>query len=114
MRKEQKGVIMILTEIIIIFFVTVMSFVLISGRGSWFVAGYNTLPEKEQAGYNKKRLCKTVGWGLLVIDIVVIILFAFKDRIPDAFHVIAGAVIFIDVVVMLILSETFCRKFDAD
>lgn len=114
MRKEQEGVSMNITEIIIILFVTVMSFVLISGRGSWFVAGYNTLPEKEQAGYNKKRLCKTVGWGLLVIDIVVIILFAFKDSVPDAFHVIAGAIIFIDVVVMLILSETFCRKSDAD
>lgn len=99
-----------ITEIIIILFVTVMSIVLISGHGSWFVAGYNTLPEKDQAGYNKKRLCKTAGWGLLVIDIVVIILLTFEETLPDYFDIIAGVIIFIDIVVMTILSETFCQN----
>ena len=52
----------------------VMSGVLISGRGSWMISGYNLASPAEKSKYNEKRLCRTTGVGLAVIAVAVLAL----------------------------------------
>ena len=43
----------------------VLSIVLLMGKGSFLLAGYNTASKKEKSKYNEKRLCRVVGGGLI-------------------------------------------------
>ena len=40
---------------------TVLSIVLLSGHGSWFISGYNTASKEEKEKYDEKKLCRTMG-----------------------------------------------------
>lgn len=51
------AVIMGLTAVLLI----VLGIVFSSGRGAFLIAGYNTLPEEEQAKYDTIALCKFMG-----------------------------------------------------
>ena len=51
----------------------VLSIVLISGHGSWLISGYNTASKEEKAKYNEKKLCRTMGIGMSVIAILLLI-----------------------------------------
>lgn len=57
---------MIIGWIIVGIFI-ILSVVLISGRGSWLIAGYNTASEEEKEKYDEKKLCRAVGVMLLLI-----------------------------------------------
>ncbi len=55
----------------------VLGSVLMTGRGAWMIAGYNTLPRKERERYDERALCRFVGKvlffaaagvGLLLLD----------------------------------------------
>lgn len=39
----------------------VIALVLRKGKGSWLIAGYNSMSEKEKAKYDEKKLCKDVS-----------------------------------------------------
>ncbi len=43
----------------------VISIVLISGRGAFLIAGYNTQPKHKQQQWNEKAMCRFVGILLL-------------------------------------------------
>lgn len=45
-----------------------LSLVLLSGRGAWLIAGYNTMSREEKARYDEKALCRRVGLMLLGLD----------------------------------------------
>ncbi len=45
----------------------VLSIVLLCGRGSMLIAGYNTASAEEKRQYNTKKLCRSMGLTLLVI-----------------------------------------------
>lgn len=43
----------------------VLSIVLISGHGSWFISGYNTASKEEKAKYNEKKTMQNNGnWNV--------------------------------------------------
>ena len=67
----------------------VLSIVLISGHGSWLISGYNTASKEEKAKYNEKKLCRTMGIGMSVI---------------------ALGIILADVVITIVLGNTICRR----
>ena len=50
--------------------VVVMAIVLLSGRGSFLIAGFNTMSKAEKARYDEKSLCRFVGRILLPIGIL--------------------------------------------
>ena len=71
----------------------VLSIVLISGHGSWLISGYNTASKEEKAKYNEKKLCRTMGIGMSVIAILLLIMGVFENILPAFFVYIAlGAV----------------------
>ena len=47
-----------------------ISAVLLMGKGSWLIAGYNTLDKKEKAKYDSAALCKFVGKYLLSVSLL--------------------------------------------
>ena len=38
------------------------------GRGAWMIAGYNTMRTEKQEKYDKKALCRFVGWLCIAMD----------------------------------------------
>ena len=48
----------------------VISIILFSGHGSWFISGYNTASKEERKKYDEKKLCWTMGIGISIIAII--------------------------------------------
>lgn len=95
---------------ILVVLLTIISVTLISGHASWIIAGYNTASKKEQEKYDRKRLCRTVGGGMLVITVLVLVMKIFEHILPADFAYIAVGIILADVVIINIFSATICKK----
>lgn len=52
----------------------IISIFLFNGKGGWLIAGYNTMSNEEKARYDKKKLCKAVGWVCIVCSIMLCIM----------------------------------------
>ena len=88
----------------------VLSINLLSGHGSWFISGYNTASKEEKEKYDEKKLCRTMGIGMSIISILILIMGLFESVLPAFFVYIAVGIIVVDVVVIIILGNTLCRK----
>ena len=88
----------------------VLSIVLLSGHGSWFISGYNIASKEEKEKYDEKKLCRTMGIGMTIIAILILIMGLFEKFLPAFFVYIVLGIIVIDVVVISILENTICRK----
>ena len=88
----------------------VLSVVLISGHGSWLISGYNTASKEEKAKYNEKKLCRIMGIGMSVIAILLLIMGVFENILPAFFVYIALGIILADVVIIIVLGNTICRR----
>ena len=88
----------------------VLSIVLLSGHGSWFISGYNTASKEEKKKYDEKKLCRTMGVGMSIIAILVLIMGLLENILPAFFVYIALGIIVVDVVVIIILENTLCKK----
>ena len=73
----------------------VLSLVLLLGKGSWLIAGYNTASPEEKKRYDEKRLCRVSGGGMAVLTLLMAVI---------------GAVTVGVVAAVLILSNTVCRR----
>ena len=82
----------------------------ISGHGSWLISGYNTASKEEKAKYNEKKLCRTMGIGMSVIAILLLIMGVFENILPAFFVYIALGIILADVVIIIVLGNTICRR----
>lgn len=89
---------------------TALSIILISGHGSWFIAGYNTASKEERAKYDEKKLCRTTGIGMAVIAILILVSELFEDILPANFAYVSFGIIIIDCLVILIVGNTICKK----
>ncbi|MFR8889989.1 DUF3784 domain-containing protein [Anaerobutyricum hallii] len=88
----------------------VLSIVLISGHGSWVISGYNTASKEEKEKYDEKKLCRTMGIGMSIIAILALIMGLLENILPAFFVYIALGIIVVDVVVIIILENTLCKK----
>ena len=88
----------------------VLSITLLSGHGSWFISGYNTATKEEKEKYDEKKLCRTMGIGMSIISILILIMGLFESVLPAFFVYIAVGIIVVDVVVIIILENKICRK----
>ena len=78
--------------------------------GSWVISGYNTASKEEKEKYDEKKLCRTMGIGMSIIAILALIMGLLENILPAFFVYIALGIILIDVVVIIILGNTLCRK----
>ena len=88
----------------------VLSIILLSGHGSWFISGYNIASNEEKEKYDEKKLCRTMGIGMSIIAILALIMGVLENILPAFFVYIALGIILIDVAVIIILGNTLCRK----
>jgi len=95
---------------IVFVILAVISIISLSGHGSWFISGYNVATKEEKEKYDEKKLCRTTGIGMSVIAILTLIMGLFENFLPAFFVYIAVGIIVVDVVVIIILENTLCRK----
>ncbi|MDR0819000.1 MAG: DUF3784 domain-containing protein [Oscillospiraceae bacterium] len=51
-----------------------ISVVLMLGKGSFLIAGYNTMPTEKKAQYDASALCKFLGKVLLPVGVLTVVL----------------------------------------
>ena len=51
----------------------IMSVFLLNGKGSFLIAGFNTMSDDKRAAYDEKALCKAVGRLLLSMGILMML-----------------------------------------
>ncbi len=90
--------------------VGILAAILISGHGSWLIAGYNTASEKEKEKYDRKKLCRMMGIGLAVIDVIILVMELLENVLPASFAGIAAGLILGICLLMILLGNTICRK----
>ena len=59
--------------------ILIIAGILLSGRGGFLIAGYNTMNAKNKENYNEKELCRAVGWFLIALTFFM--MFIPSDRI---------------------------------
>lgn len=94
----------------IIVFLAILSIILISGHGSGLIAGYNTASKKEKEKYDEKRLCRVTGIGMGIVTLLALFTGIFEDQLPAGFAYVLLVLIVIDVVIIMILSNTICKR----
>ena len=89
----------------------ILSLILLSGRGSFLIAGYNTASPREKEGYDEKKLCRVTGGGLLIAAAVSAALILWEDM-PFAVSAFCMAFLALDMLGVLVLANSWCRKKD--
>ena len=98
----------------------VLSGFFLHGKGACLIAGYNTMSKKEQEQYDKDKLCRSTGYGMLIIGIAltllscVILLTEIIPVLPE-WMLIAGNIGFCSIVALvtlgnLLFSNTKAKK----
>lgn len=83
----------------------VLSLLLLSGHGSWLIAGFNTASEAEKAQYDEKKLCRAMGTFLLYITVGLVLI---DEEILGA-GAFAG-LLFGGIVLLMVYTNTACKK----
>lgn len=87
-----------------------ISIILLSGHGSWFISGYNTASKEEKAKYDEKKLCRTTGFGMAVITVLILVMGLFEDVLPAGFAYISCGIVVFDCLMIIIAIHTICKK----
>lgn len=87
----------------------VLSIILLSGRGSWLIAGYNTMSKEEQNKYDRKKLTRATGMMLIIISIAML---ALSFSLINA--IFFSIVIFVSAIIMIIYTNKYCLIPNAD
>ena len=59
-----------------------LSLLLLLGKGSWLIAGYNTAPREEKQRYDEKRLCRVTGVGMAVLSALLALMTIWEEQLP--------------------------------
>ena len=88
----------------------IFSIILLTGHGANLIAGYNTASKEEKDKYDAKKLSRVVGSGMAVITGLVFVMGIFEDVLPASFTTISLIIVMIDIVIMLVIANTICKK----
>lgn len=87
-----------------------IAILLISGKGSSLIAGYNTASPEERAQYNERKLTLTIGVGMLLISLLIPALVLLQDKLPGWFIFVIIGLIAVITIVMLVGANTWCKR----
>lgn len=97
-----------LWPIIILF--AILSAVLLSGKGGFLIAGYNTSSAREKAKYDEKKLCRVTGTGTALITVLLLLSALERFGHSRMFPIILGVGIPVIIIGMLIAMNTICKN----
>lgn len=83
----------------------ILSIVLLSGKGGWLIAGYNTSSKDQQEKYDKKKLSRSAVVMLLIVTIATVFLTFLHIN-----FIIYAIIIFISVIITIIFMNKYCQK----
>ncbi|MCL2081822.1 MAG: DUF3784 domain-containing protein [Oscillospiraceae bacterium] len=86
----------------------VLSSILLMGKGSFLIAGYNTKSKEHKAKYNAKKLCRVVGCGLSIITVIMGVGTYYEFELPLAIDWLIPWGYLGTIAVILILANTIC------
>lgn len=87
-----------------------LSIVLLLGKGSWLIAGYNTASKEEKEKFDERKLCLVVGVGMGFIALLLFVTCFIWNKVPSYFPYVLLTLIILDALVTIILGNTICRK----
>lgn len=86
----------------------ILGIVLFCGKGSWLIAGYNTMSPQEQEKYDEKKLCKAACAVCLLCSLMLFIMsylgYRVEHHISSEKDMLIFAIVFIAVVTAAILA----------
>ena len=88
----------------------IFSIILLTGHGANLIAGYNTASKEEKDKYDAKKLGRVVGSGMAIIAVLVFVMGIFENVLPASFAAISLIIVMIDIVIMLVIANTVCKK----
>lgn len=88
----------------------IMTIFLLTGRGSGLIAGFNTMSEEEKQKYDEKKLCRGMGIGFLIIDVVILIMLLGEAVLPAWFAYVAVGIIVVDAIGMIVVGNLLCKN----
>jgi hypothetical protein len=97
------------TAWIVVAIMAALSVILLLGKGSFLIAGYNTASKETKQRYDAKKLCRVVGGGLSVLTVILGISAFYEFELPSAIGWIMPWGFLGTVAVMAILANTICR-----
>ena len=86
-----------------------ISIVLLFGKGSFLIAGYNTASAEKKAKFNAKRLCRVVGGGLSVLTVFMALNAIYEAELPYALSWIFPYGYLGTIAAIAILANTICH-----
>lgn len=97
-----------MVDMVIVILFAVISIVLLSGKGSFLIAGYNTSSPGDKAKYDEKKLCRATGIGMLFITVLSFIRVMAADFLPDWYGEFFIIAILVDIAVLLYWTNKKC------
>lgn len=89
---------------IIAAFMTVISAVMIYGKGGWAVAGYNTMTPEEKSQYDEKKIARGCGFIMLGTAVMLIV-------IPYGWpYITLGITAFVISIIVGLVYSNVCAK----
>lgn len=88
----------------------ILSIVLLSGKGAFLIAGYNTASEQEKAQYDEKKLCRVMGICMLLITAILAVYAAYGYDVPKYLSWLMPWGLFAVVISCLVASNTLCKN----
>jgi hypothetical protein len=88
----------------------ILSIVLLMGKGSFLIAGYNTASKKEKERYDQKKLCRVIGTGLGIMTVIMGIDLAYEFNLPVNIQWLTPWGYLIVIAAMLLLANTISKK----
>ncbi len=88
----------------------VLSILLIMGKGSFLIAGYNTSTKEQKAKYDKPKLCRVVGIGFLIISLILMVFTYYQFELPSYLNWIMPWGYLGTITITGILANTICLK----
>ena len=95
---------------VVIGLLAVLSIILLMGKGSFLIAGYNTSSKQEKEKYDVKKLCRVLGAGLGIITIISVVNLYYNYNLPRSIQWLIPWGYFIVIVAIIVLGNTFCKK----
>ena len=95
---------------IVVILFAVLSIVVLREKGSFLIGGYNTVSKEEKEKYNVKRLSSIIGCSFSLLTILLATFVYFDGELPNYLHWLFPGGYLMIIGIMLILSNTICKK----
>lgn len=91
--------------------IAILSIILLAGKGSFLIAGYNNASKEKKARFYEKRLGRVLGGGLFIIAVIMGISNYYKFNYTNAIlkYIYPWGIIAV-IAAMIVLINTVCKK----